>query len=60
MPECLLGHEFLFSKAMCGLDRSGLSIRLQIAGKPWDDVDVLRLGHQYQILDVAHQKTAIP
>jgi Asp-tRNA(Asn)/Glu-tRNA(Gln) amidotransferase A subunit family amidase len=43
-----------------GFDRNGLPIGLQIVGKPWDDVDVLRLGHQYQMLDAAHQKTPIP
>jgi aspartyl-tRNA(Asn)/glutamyl-tRNA(Gln) amidotransferase subunit A len=44
----------------CGFDRYGLTIGLQIVGKSWDDVEVLRLGHQYHMLDAAHQKTPIP
>jgi hypothetical protein len=32
MLEFHLGHEFLFSKVMCGLNRDGLPIGLQIVG----------------------------
>ena len=48
MPAFHLGHECPFSKVMCGLDRNGLPIGLQIGGKPWDDVDS---GHQSQVED---------
>ena len=34
---------------LCGFDKYGLPLGLQIVGKPWDDRSVLRLAHQYQI-----------
>jgi aspartyl-tRNA(Asn)/glutamyl-tRNA(Gln) amidotransferase subunit A len=34
---------------LCGFDKHGLPLSLQIVGKPWDDYAVLRLAHQYQI-----------
>jgi aspartyl-tRNA(Asn)/glutamyl-tRNA(Gln) amidotransferase subunit A len=34
---------------LCGFDKQGLPLGLQIVGKPWDDRGVLRLAHQYQI-----------
>lgn len=34
---------------LCGFDKHGLPLSLQIVGKPWDDDAVLRLAHQYQI-----------
>ena len=32
----------------CGFDRNGLPVGLQIVGKPWDDVTVIQLAHQYE------------
>lgn len=32
----------------CGFDRDGLPIGLQIAGKPFDEVMVLRVAHAYE------------
>jgi len=32
----------------CGLSRSGLPLSLQIAGKPFDEASVLRVGHAYE------------
>ena len=32
----------------CGFDRSGLPIGMQIAGKPFDEAMVLRVGHAYE------------
>jgi aspartyl-tRNA(Asn)/glutamyl-tRNA(Gln) amidotransferase subunit A len=34
---------------LCGFDKHGLPLGLQIVGRPWDDEAVLRLAHQYQI-----------
>jgi aspartyl-tRNA(Asn)/glutamyl-tRNA(Gln) amidotransferase subunit A len=34
---------------LCGFDKHGLPLGLQIVGKPWDDGVVLQLAHQYQI-----------
>ncbi|MDE0709682.1 MAG: amidase family protein, partial [bacterium] len=32
----------------CGFDRDGLPIGLQIAGRPFDEVTVLRIGAAYE------------
>lgn len=32
----------------CGFDRSGLPIGLQLAGRPFDEATVLRVGHAYE------------
>ncbi|HLX76574.1 MAG TPA: amidase family protein, partial [Terriglobales bacterium] len=32
----------------CGTTRDGRCIGLQIAGKPWDEVSVLRLAHLFE------------
>jgi aspartyl-tRNA(Asn)/glutamyl-tRNA(Gln) amidotransferase subunit A len=32
----------------CGFDAHGLPLGLQIVGKPWDEMDVLRLAYHYQ------------
>jgi aspartyl-tRNA(Asn)/glutamyl-tRNA(Gln) amidotransferase subunit A len=32
----------------CGLSRNGLPLSLQIAGKPFDEATVLRVGHAYE------------
>ena len=34
---------------LCGFDKHGLPLGLQIVGKPWYDSAVLRLAHHYQI-----------
>ena len=34
---------------LCGFDKHGLPLGLQVVGKPWDDSAVLRLAYQYQI-----------
>jgi aspartyl-tRNA(Asn)/glutamyl-tRNA(Gln) amidotransferase subunit A len=34
---------------LCGFDKHGLPLGLQIVGKPWDDGAVLQLAHQYEI-----------
>ncbi|MBK9924243.1 MAG: amidase [Anaerolineales bacterium] len=33
----------------CGFDAKGLPLGLQIVGKPWDEITVLRLAYQYQM-----------
>lgn len=33
----------------CGFDSQGLPLGLQIVGKPWDEITVLRLAYQYQM-----------
>ena len=33
----------------CGFSSSGMPIGLQIAGKPFDEGTVLRVGHAYEI-----------
>jgi aspartyl-tRNA(Asn)/glutamyl-tRNA(Gln) amidotransferase subunit A len=33
---------------LCGFDRNGLPLGLQIVGKPWEESAVLRLAYQYQ------------
>ncbi len=32
----------------CGFNRAGLPIGLQIAGRPFDEATVLRVGHAYE------------
>jgi aspartyl-tRNA(Asn)/glutamyl-tRNA(Gln) amidotransferase subunit A len=32
----------------CGFDANGLPLGLQIVGKPWDELGVLRVAHLYQ------------
>jgi aspartyl-tRNA(Asn)/glutamyl-tRNA(Gln) amidotransferase subunit A len=32
----------------CGFSASGLPIGLQVAGRPWEEATVLRIGHAYQ------------
>jgi aspartyl-tRNA(Asn)/glutamyl-tRNA(Gln) amidotransferase subunit A len=32
----------------CGFSSSGLPVGLQVAGRPWDESTVLRIGHAYQ------------
>src|SRR5919201_278253 len=34
---------------LCGFDKHGLPLGLQIVGKPWNDGAVLQLAHQYEI-----------
>lgn len=33
----------------CGMSRSGLPLALQIVGKPFDEVTILRVGHAYEV-----------
>jgi Asp-tRNA(Asn)/Glu-tRNA(Gln) amidotransferase A subunit family amidase len=33
----------------CGISRAGLPLALQIVGKPFDEVTVLRVGHAYEV-----------
>jgi aspartyl-tRNA(Asn)/glutamyl-tRNA(Gln) amidotransferase subunit A len=32
----------------CGFDTNGLPVGLQIVGKPWDEVTVIQLAHEYE------------
>jgi aspartyl-tRNA(Asn)/glutamyl-tRNA(Gln) amidotransferase subunit A len=40
----------------CGFSAAGLPIGLQIAGRPWDEVTVLRLAHAYEQATDWHQR----
>ena len=33
----------------CGMSANGLPLSLQIAGKPFDEATVLRVGHAYEL-----------
>jgi aspartyl-tRNA(Asn)/glutamyl-tRNA(Gln) amidotransferase subunit A len=41
----------------CGFTRAGLPIGLQLAGRPFDEVTVLRAGHAYEQATEWHQRT---
>ena len=32
----------------CGFNAAGLPMGMQVAGRPWDEVTVLRLAHAYE------------
>jgi len=40
----------------CGFSAAGLPIGLQIAGRPWDEVTVLRLAYAYEQATDWHQR----
>jgi aspartyl-tRNA(Asn)/glutamyl-tRNA(Gln) amidotransferase subunit A len=40
----------------CGFTRAGLPVGLQIAGRPFDEVTVLRAGHAYEQATGWHEK----
>lgn len=40
----------------CGFDGQGLPVGLQIAGRPWDEAQVLRVGHQFQLATDWHRR----
>lgn len=40
----------------CGFTRSGLPVALQIVGKPFDEVTVLRVGHAYEVHAAWHDR----
>jgi aspartyl-tRNA(Asn)/glutamyl-tRNA(Gln) amidotransferase subunit A len=40
----------------CGFTSAGLPIGLQIAGKPFDEVTVLRIAHAYQLQNDWHRR----
>jgi aspartyl-tRNA(Asn)/glutamyl-tRNA(Gln) amidotransferase subunit A len=40
----------------CGFTANGLPIGLQIVGRPFDDMTVLRLGHAYQLATAWHKR----
>ena len=44
---------------LCGFDKHGLPLGLQIVGKPWDDSAVLRLAQHYQISTEYSKKHSI-
>ena len=44
---------------LCGFDKQGLPLGLQIVDKPWYDYAVLRLAHQYQISTEYNKKHPI-
>ena len=44
---------------LCGFDKHGLPLGLQVVGKPWDDGAVLRLAHQYEISTEYNKKHPI-
>ncbi len=41
----------------CGRSLAGLPLALQIVGKPFDEVTVLRIGHAYEAHTVWHEQT---
>ncbi len=43
----------------CGFDDNGLPLGLQIVGRPWDDLTVLGLAHQYQAVTAWSNKHPI-
>ena len=46
MPFDVTGQPALAVR--CGLSARGLPLALQIAGKPFDEASVLRVGHAYE------------
>jgi aspartyl-tRNA(Asn)/glutamyl-tRNA(Gln) amidotransferase subunit A len=44
----------------CGFDDHGLPIGFQIVGKPWDEVTVLQVAHQYQTRSNFAKRHPIP
>jgi aspartyl-tRNA(Asn)/glutamyl-tRNA(Gln) amidotransferase subunit A len=43
----------------CGFTRAGLPIGLQLAGRPFDEATVLRVGHAYERATPWHQRSAL-
>jgi len=43
----------------CGFNRGGLPIGLQIAGRPFDEATVLRVGHAYEQATTWHLRTPV-
>jgi aspartyl-tRNA(Asn)/glutamyl-tRNA(Gln) amidotransferase subunit A len=44
----------------CGFTRAGLPVGMQIAGKPFDEATVLRVGHAYEQATKWHLRTPTP
>ena len=44
----------------CGFDDQALPVGFQIAGRPWDEATVLRIGHQYQRVTDWHLRRPLP
>ena len=42
-----------------GTDPAGLPVSLHIAGRPFDDATVLRVGHAYQTATAWHEASAL-
>ena len=54
LPLNLSGHPAL--SLPCGFSREGLPIGMQLVGKPFDELTILRIAHQYQGKTDWHQR----
>ncbi|NQT16519.1 MAG: Asp-tRNA(Asn)/Glu-tRNA(Gln) amidotransferase subunit GatA, partial [Planctomycetes bacterium] len=54
LPFNLSGHPAL--SLACGFSQEGLPIGMQLVGKPFDELAILRVAHQYQQATNWHQQ----